>query len=151
MSKLQITVERMVSPWNRDTNKYIHCATRVALNCTSVQYLPEQVDMPSISTDIFVYRWNNHKYVFSHIVSPVELLMLPLKSEVTDEEEPRPIWVRDSKIDLLVPCYEIAKDFLDKVESDIYFLAREISSYKQVVGPDEITVEVSIKNESGTH
>ena len=151
MSKLQITVERVVSPWNRDTNKYVHCATRVALNCTSVNYLPEQNDMPSISTDIFVYKWDNHKYAFNHIASPVELLLLPVKSTITDEEDPRPIWVRDSKIDLLLPCYEIAADFLDKVESDIYFLAREIGAYKQVVGPNEMTVEVNIKNESSAH
>lgn len=140
---LRFTLSRTSSPWNHKTNKRLHCSTRVAIRCESVEYDPPQLELPEISTAIFVYRWDNHKYRFDHVATPTDLKELPLLEEV-ENDEPKPTWCRSDELDLILPEYSIAEQFIKDVYSDVRFLGTEIGAYKATIGTITDTIEVTI-------
>ncbi len=145
---LRFVVTRVASPWNHKTNKKLHCSTRVAVRCERIEYDPPQPEFPEISTSIFVYRWDNHKYRFDHVATPTDLMELPMLSEV-ENDEPKPTWCRSDSVDLILPEYTIGEQFIKDLYSDIYFLGSEIGAYKAIVGPVTETIEVDIENSTG--
>lgn len=147
---LRFNLTRAVAPWNHTTSKGQHLSTRIAFKCVSSEYIPPQEDAPPVSTEIFVYLWNGERYIFNHVAIPTELTMLPSVSAVEPGTEASNQWVRQDSIDMLLPSFEIAEEFSDKVESDIYFLAREIGNYKKLIGPLDLTIEARIEDDDGT-
>ena len=140
---LRFTLSRTSSPWNHTTNKTIHCSTRVAIRCESVEYVPPQPDRPEVSTAIFVYRWDNHQYRFDHVATPTDLKEHPLLSEV-ENDDPKPSWCRSDEVDLILPEYTKAEQFIKDVYADVRFLGSEIGAYKATIGTTTDIIEVSI-------
>lgn len=140
---LRFTLSRTSSPWNLKTNKQIHCSTRVAIRCESVAYDPPQPNAPAISTAIFVYRYDNHKYRFDHVATPTDLKELPLMSEV-ENDNPKPAWCRSDELDLALPEYTIADQFIKDLYADVRFLGSEIGAYKSTIGTSTDVIEVAI-------
>lgn len=127
MKILQFNMTTAASPWKARQSKAIYTTIRLAMKCDSVVWIDKGIETEAaVSNKIFAYMRTGDTYSFSHVCSAVDLLELP--------EEEGSEWLRKDSMDVLVPSIEIANESRDKIEGDIRFLAREISSYTTLVG-----------------
>lgn len=115
------------SPWKAGASKARFSCVRVALECTEVT----SDSGATVSRGVFVYQRTPIGDLFDHIASAVELVELPLGEPWPGAE---PQWFRKSTADLLFSCFEVANEAVEKIEDDLRFLAREVDSYRTLVG-----------------
>ena len=133
MKTLKFNLTTAASPWKTKQSKAVYTTIRLAIKCNSVQWLDGGEETPAaVSSKIFAYMQSGDDYLFSHVCSAVDLLEIP------EEEGGR--WLRKDSVDILLPSIELAEESRDKIESDIRFLAREISSYTTLIGTQKSEV-----------
>lgn len=130
MKTLKFRYTSAIAPWKFRKSKALRTVIRVAVQCTGAILADdgEEREVEGL-TAIFAYLKNAGGYSFNHVCNAVDM------KEIPDKEGD--LWTRKDSIDILVPALETAEETLAKLEEDIRFLAREITSYNELVRLEE--------------
>ena len=130
MKRLKFRYSTAIAPWKVRKSKSVRTVIRVAIQCTGAILVDgtEEKELEGL-TEIFAYLKNAGGYTFNHVCNAVDMKEIPNKEG--------DLWTRKDSIDILIPALETAEETLAKLEEDMRFLAREITSYNELVRLEE--------------